>query len=61
VLNRTTGTVKALQHRGLASLARLPGRRDPAEGAQSPSPTGSQRSTKQQQNPEGQAPPDQTL
>jgi RNA polymerase sigma-70 factor (ECF subfamily) len=62
VLNRTTRAVKTLQHRGLASLARLPGRRDPAEGAQSPYPSpGSQRSTKQQQNPEGQAPPDQTL
>jgi RNA polymerase sigma-70 factor, ECF subfamily len=60
-LGKTTSAVKALQHRGLASLARLPGRRDPAEGAQPPSPSpGSQRSTKQQQHPEGQAPPDQT-
>jgi RNA polymerase sigma-70 factor (ECF subfamily) len=61
LLNRTTGAVKALQRRGLARLARLPSRRDPAEGAQSPSPSpGSQRSAKQQQDPEGQAPPDQT-
>jgi RNA polymerase sigma-70 factor (ECF subfamily) len=61
-LGKSTGAVKALQHRGLASLARLSGRRDLAEGGQSqyPSP-GSQRSTEQQQDPEEQAPPDQTL
>jgi RNA polymerase sigma-70 factor (ECF subfamily) len=63
-LGKTTGAVKSLQHRGLASLARVLELRtdrqdeDPHDDPY-PSP-GSQRSTKQQHNPEGQAPPDQT-
>jgi RNA polymerase sigma-70 factor, ECF subfamily len=48
VLNKTPGAVKALQHRGLASLARLLRRHDPAKGPQPPHPPpGWQPSTKQ--------------
>jgi RNA polymerase sigma-70 factor, ECF subfamily len=39
VLGKTTGAVKALQHRGLQSLARLLGLRSPREPAESPYPS----------------------
>jgi len=39
VLGKTTGAVKALQHRGLASLARVLGLRSPDETPQRPYPS----------------------
>jgi RNA polymerase sigma-70 factor, ECF subfamily len=39
VLGKTTGAVKALQHRGLASLARVLGLRSPNEAANGPYPS----------------------
>jgi hypothetical protein len=39
VLHKTTGAVKALQHRGLASLARVLGLRNPHEPSGSPYPS----------------------
>jgi DNA-directed RNA polymerase specialized sigma24 family protein len=38
-LGKTTGAVKALQHRGLASLARLLGLRSPEESKPRPYPS----------------------
>jgi RNA polymerase sigma-70 factor (ECF subfamily) len=38
-LNKTTGAVKSLQHRGLASLARILGLRNPHDPADSPYPS----------------------
>jgi DNA-directed RNA polymerase specialized sigma24 family protein len=40
VLHKTTGAVKALQHRGLQRLARVLGLRSPHEPAGSPYPSG---------------------
>ena len=39
VLGKTTGAVKALQHRGLASLARVLGLRSPDEPQERPYPS----------------------
>jgi RNA polymerase sigma-70 factor, ECF subfamily len=56
VLNKTPGAVKSLQHRGLASLARLPGRRGQAEGTQPPHPSPGRQRPTNQRDPEGQPP-----
>ena len=39
MLGKTTGAVKALQHRGLASLARVLGLRSPDETQERPYPS----------------------
>ena len=39
ILGKTTGAVKALQHRGLASLARVLGLRSPHEAQERPYPS----------------------
>jgi hypothetical protein len=39
ILSKTTGAVKALQHRGLASLARVLGLRSPAQTQERPYPS----------------------
>jgi hypothetical protein len=39
ILGKTTGAVKALQHRGLASMARVLGLRSPHESQERPYPS----------------------